>query len=92
MSDVSISAGPNFAPFVLSLESYFVIGLLASLLPNIKTRRFLAAVAHIAIAYAADYLISIGMPAGTASGFILVMCILYFPCWIFMLLGNDPKA
>jgi hypothetical protein len=82
MSAGSVPASPSIIPLVICAELYFILGMIASLLPHITVRRALATATHIAQILAVFYLCHIGLPlVNTISGCILIACVVFGSCW-----------
>ena len=93
MSAGSVPASPSIIPLVVCAELYFVLGVIASLLPHIAVRRTLATAAHIAQILAVLYLCYIGLPlVNIVTGCILFTCFVFASCWWTLAYRSDHVA
>ena len=91
MSDAGASTpSPSVAPLIICVESFFILGAIASLSLKMSVRRILAAMAHIALLLAVIYLWHIGLPiVNFATKFIMWIAIIYAYSWFAVALPRD---
>jgi len=93
MSAGSVPASPSIIPLVVCAELYFVLGVVASLLPYIIVRRAFATAAHIAQILAVLYLCHIGLPlVNIITGGILFTCVAFAASWWTLTYRSDHVA
>ena len=90
MSAGSVPSSPSIIPFIALFELYFLVGLVASLLPRIIVRRTLAVASHVALVSALLY---VGLPlTNPISIFIWGTAIIYSYSWVIMIRRSSHAA
>jgi hypothetical protein len=93
MSAGPVPASPSIRPLIVLFELFFLLGVVASLLPQVTARRALGVAAHSALLLAVLYLWHVGLPiVNVISGCILITLIIYAFCWVPMLHGSGNVA
>jgi hypothetical protein len=77
--------GPSIMPVIVLFETYFMGGVVASLLTQVGIRRKLAIGSHVALLSVGFYLTCNGVSImNVITGCVFVTCIVYANCWLIM--------
>ena len=93
MSAGSVPASPSIVPLVVATEAYFILGVAASFFPQIRARRVLAVVSHVAVVFALFYLCYIGLPVvNIISEAIFGSAVIFGYSWFIMTRSSNVVA